>query len=110
MDDQLDLIFSMLYAELKMQRRVGLQLSPAPIELVQLLSHRYCVPVFEEGLIVCSSALYALAMSLESIIDNEDGRDDRSLLVTFRQYAHAIVLAEDFRRKTNVASHSLATQ
>jgi hypothetical protein len=100
MDDQLEAIFSTLFAEFKMQRRVVSELSPTLFGLAQALSHRYGIPVAEDGLIICVSSIHAVGISLVTSLSCDSVCDDKSVFASFSQYANAIVFAEDFRRKT----------
>jgi hypothetical protein len=100
MDDQLEAIFSELFAELKMQHEVVSELSPTLFRLAQALSHRYGLPVAEDGLIICVSSIHAVGISLVASLGCDNVCDDESVLASFSQYAYAIVFAEDIRRKT----------
>jgi hypothetical protein len=107
MNKQLEPLLSRVFSEMQRQPNVRAELTPAIFRLARTLSLRYRVSLEDADLLVCISAIHAVATSLILINSSSVFSDDRTALDAFLISALAIVDVEDFRRNPRLITDLL---
>jgi hypothetical protein len=110
MNKQLEPMLSRVFSEIHRQPNVRSELTPAIYRLARMLSLRYRVSLEDADLLVCISAIQAIATSLIFVRSGCPLSNERTALDAFLHYALAIVDVEDFRRNPksiNVSNNAI---